>query len=112
MCHLEILINLILFQGAGVQKRNAALQNLLFFFGKGSTAVVILSPLNRRVDMGCHPLFVLGKRRVGLLEIAEFPRFVRRTRYVGEQRSAYACDQALQRIVPHYQRLYDLAQKH
>jgi hypothetical protein len=26
--------------------------------------------------------------------------------------SAYACDRALQRIVPHYQRLYDLAQKH
>jgi hypothetical protein len=24
----------------------------------------------------------------------------------------YACDRALQRIVPHYQRLYDLAQKH
>jgi hypothetical protein len=26
--------------------------------------------------------------------------------------NAYACDRALQRIVPHYQRLYDLAQKH
>ena len=25
---------------------------------------------------------------------------------------AYACDRALQRIVPHYQRLYDLRQKH
>ena len=25
---------------------------------------------------------------------------------------AYACDLALQRIVPHYQRLYDLTQKH
>jgi hypothetical protein len=25
---------------------------------------------------------------------------------------AYACDRALQRIVPHYQQLYDLAQKH
>ena len=25
---------------------------------------------------------------------------------------AYACDRALQVIVPHYQRLYDLAQKH
>jgi hypothetical protein len=24
----------------------------------------------------------------------------------------YACDRALQRIVPHFQRLYDLAQKH
>jgi hypothetical protein len=26
--------------------------------------------------------------------------------------SAYACDRALQVIVPHYQRLYDLKQKH
>ena len=26
--------------------------------------------------------------------------------------SAYACDQALQRIVPHYQELYQLVQKH
>jgi hypothetical protein len=26
--------------------------------------------------------------------------------------SAYACDLALQRIVPHYQRLYQLVQKH
>jgi hypothetical protein len=25
---------------------------------------------------------------------------------------AYACDRALQRIVPHYQRLCDLVQKH
>src|SRR5262245_29804110 len=25
---------------------------------------------------------------------------------------AYACDRALQRIVPHYQRLYELVQKH
>jgi hypothetical protein len=25
---------------------------------------------------------------------------------------AYACDRALQRIVPHYQRLYQLVQKH
>jgi hypothetical protein len=28
------------------------------------------------------------------------------------QADAFACDQALQRIVPHYQQLYDLAQKH
>ena len=26
--------------------------------------------------------------------------------------SAYACDRALQVIVPHYQQLYDLKQKH
>jgi|SRR5947207_5669970 len=62
--------------------RAQALQNLLFFLGKGSTVVVILSPLNRLIDMECHPLFVFRKRRVGLLEIAELPRFIRRTRYV------------------------------
>jgi hypothetical protein len=28
------------------------------------------------------------------------------------QSSAYACDLALQRIVPHYQRIYQLVQKH
>src|SRR2546421_8683317 len=56
--------------------RAQAFQNLLFFLGKGSTVVVILSPLNRLIDMDCHPLFVFRKRRVGLLEIAEFPRFV------------------------------------
>jgi hypothetical protein len=71
--------------------RAQALQNLLFFLGKGSTVVVILSPLNRLIDMDCHPLFVFCKRRVGLLEIAEFPRFVRRTRYVGEQRPEFGC---------------------
>jgi len=71
--------------------RAQALQNLLFFLGKGSTVVVILSPLNRLIDMDCHSLFVFRKRRVGLLEIAEFPRFVRRTRYVGEQRPELGC---------------------
>src|SRR6266498_5284983 len=71
--------------------RAQALQNLLFFLGKGSTVVVILSPLSRLIDMDCHPFFVFGKRRVGLLEIAEFPRFVRRTRYVGEERPEFGC---------------------
>jgi len=52
--------------------RAQTLQILLFFLGKGSTVVVILSPLGRLVDMDCHPFFVFGKRRVGLLEIAEF----------------------------------------
>jgi hypothetical protein len=44
--------------------RAQTLQNLLFFVGKGSTVVVILSPLNRLIDMDCHPFFVFGKRRV------------------------------------------------
>jgi hypothetical protein len=34
------------------------------------------------------------------------------SRFHRGQSSAYACDRAFQRIVPHYQRLYDLAQKH
>jgi hypothetical protein len=71
--------------------RAQALQNLLFFLGKGSTVVAILSPLNHLIDMDCHPFFVFGKRRIGLLEIEEFPRFVRRTRYVGEERPEFGC---------------------
>src|ERR1700741_5155189 len=35
--------------------RAQTLQNLLFFVGKGSTVVVILSPLNRLIDIYCHP---------------------------------------------------------
>jgi hypothetical protein len=34
------------------------------------------------------------------------------SRFHRGQSNEYACDRALQRIVPHYQRLYDLAQKH
>jgi hypothetical protein len=71
--------------------RAQALQNLLFFLGKGSTVVAILSPLNRLIEMNRHPFFVFGKRRVGLLEIAEFTRFVRRTRYVDKQRPEFGC---------------------
>src|SRR3989442_15114267 len=38
--------------------RAQALQNLLFFLSEGSITV----------EMNCHPFFVFGKRRVGLLE--------------------------------------------
>jgi len=40
--------------GIPAHKRGRAqtLQNLLFFVGKGSTVVVILSPLNRLIDNG------------------------------------------------------------
>jgi hypothetical protein len=62
--------------------RAQALQNLVFFLSEGSTVVAILSALNRLIEMNRHPFFVFGKRRVGLLEIAEFTRFVRRTRDV------------------------------
>jgi hypothetical protein len=62
---------------------------LLFFLGKGSTVVVILSPLNRLIEIDCHPFFVFGKSRVGLLEILEFLRFIRRTRSVGEERPEF-----------------------
>jgi hypothetical protein len=71
--------------------RAQALQNLLFFLGEGSSVLAILSPLNRLIEMNCHPFFVFGKRRVALLEIAEFPRFVRRTRCVGEGRPEFGC---------------------
>ena len=83
-----------------------ALQNLLFFLGKGSTVVVILSPWNPLIGMDCHPLFVFGKRRVGLLEIAEFPRFVRRTPCVGEQRPEFGCLGSELLRVEHWTRLY------
>jgi hypothetical protein len=71
--------------------RAQALQNLVFFLSEGSTVVAILSALNRPIEMSRHPLFVFGKRRVGLLEIAEFTRFVRRTRCVGEERPEFGC---------------------
>ena len=98
------------FRGNGIPAhkhgRAQALQNLLFFLGKGSTVVVILSPLNRLIDMECHPLFVFRKRRAGLLEIAEFPRFIRRTRYVGEQRPEFGCLGSELLRVEHWTRLY------
>jgi hypothetical protein len=71
--------------------RAQALQNLVFFLSEGSTVVAILSALNRPIEMNRHPFFVFGKRRVGLLEIAEFPRFVRRTRCVGEEYPEFGC---------------------
>ena len=70
--------------------RAQAFQNLLFFLNKGST-VVVLSRLNRLIDIDSHPFFVFGKPRVALLEIAELPRFVRRTRCVGEERPEFGC---------------------
>jgi hypothetical protein len=70
--------------------RAQAFQNLLFFLNKGS-AVVVLLPLNRLIDIDSRPFFVFGKPRVGLLEIAELPRFVRRTRCVGEERLEFGC---------------------
>ena len=71
--------------------RAQALQNLVFFLSEGSTVVAILSALNRLIEMNRHPFFVFGKRRVGLLEIAEFTRFLRRTRCVGEERAEFGC---------------------
>jgi hypothetical protein len=71
--------------------RAQTLQNLLFFVGKGRTVVVILSPLNRLIGIYCHPFFVFGKPRVDPLKMPEFPRFVRLTRCVGEERPEFGC---------------------
>jgi hypothetical protein len=71
--------------------RAQTLQNLLFFVGKGRTVVAILSPLNRLIHIYCHPFFVFGKPRVDPLKMPEFPRFVRRTRCVGEERPEFGC---------------------
>src|SRR5437879_6300785 len=54
--------------------RAQALQDLLFLVSEGGSVVAILSPLNCPIDMDRHPFFVFSKRRVGLLEIAEFLR--------------------------------------
>jgi hypothetical protein len=70
--------------------RAQALQNLVFFLSEGSTVVAILSALHRLIEMNRHPFLVFGKRRVGLLEIAQFIRFVRRTR-CGEQCPEFGC---------------------
>src|SRR5260221_13823149 len=51
--------------------RAQTLQNLLFFVGKGLSVVVILSPLNRLIDIYCHPFFVFGKPRVDPLKMAD-----------------------------------------
>jgi hypothetical protein len=47
--------------------------------------------MNRLVDIDRHPFFVFGERRVCLLQITEFTRFVRRTRNVHEQRPEFGC---------------------
>jgi hypothetical protein len=65
--------------------RAQALQDLLFLLGGAGMVVANLAPLNRPVDMERHPFFVFSKRRVGLLELAEFLRFVRRSRCVGQK---------------------------
>jgi hypothetical protein len=64
-------------------------QDLLFSVIKADTVVAILSPLNCLVDIDRHPFLVFGKRRVRLLQITELTRFVRRTRYVREQRRVF-----------------------
>jgi hypothetical protein len=66
-------------------------QNQLLFLDEGGMVVAILPAPNRPIDIDHHPFFVFGKRRVGLLEIAEFTRFVRRTRCVDEERSELGC---------------------
>src|SRR5260221_9538563 len=71
--------------------RAQALQNLLFFLSDSSTVLAILSPLNRLIEMNCHPLFVFGKRRVGLLEVSEFTLFLYRIRGVIERWSIINC---------------------
>jgi hypothetical protein len=53
------------------QGRAQALQDLLVFLGKRRTVFVVLDPLNRLIDMDCHPFFVFREHRIGLLEIAK-----------------------------------------
>jgi hypothetical protein len=82
--------------------RAQALQNLVFFLSEGSA-------LNRLIEMTRHPFFVFGKRRVGLLEIAEFTRFVRRTRCVGEQCPEFGCFGSILLRSEHWTRPFSVA---
>jgi hypothetical protein len=54
------------------------LQNLLLF--EGGVIVVVLPGANHLIRIARHPFCVFGKRRVALLQIAEFTRFFRRMR--------------------------------
>jgi hypothetical protein len=65
--------------------RAQALQDLLFFVSEGGEVVAILGPLNRPIDMDRSSILVFSKRRVDLLKIAQFLRFVRRTHLVPSQ---------------------------
>src|SRR5260370_34135382 len=60
--------------------RAQALQNLLFFLSDSSTVLAILSPLNRLIEMNCHPLFVFGNSRVGkVCRSSYIPYLIRNT---------------------------------
>src|SRR5258708_23384253 len=78
--------------GIPAQKHGCAqtLQNLLFFLGEGSTVLAILSPLNRLIEMNFHPFLIFGNRRVSLLQIQEFTRFLLRNRRVGEEYTQFS----------------------
>jgi hypothetical protein len=60
-------------------------QNVLFFLSRAGPVIEFFFPLNRLVNIDRHPFLVFGERRVRLLQITEFARFVRRTRYVRDK---------------------------
>src|SRR4029450_3600330 len=66
-------------------------QNVLFFLGSAGPVVEIFSLPNRLVDIDRHPFFILGERRIRLLQITELARFVRRTPYVRQQGPEFGC---------------------
>ena len=67
--------------------RPQAFQDLLLF--ERGMVVALLPALNRLVRIDRHPFFVFGERLVALLQIAEFTRFLRRMRRVGENCSTF-----------------------
>jgi len=71
--------------------RRHAPQNPLFVLVKAGPVVAIRSLRNRLADIDRHPFLVFGERRVRLLQIAEFTRFVRRTRHAREQCGIFGC---------------------
>src|SRR4029434_2768134 len=69
--------------------RPQALQHLLLF--EGGVVVVLLPAANHLIRIERHPFCVFGKRRVALLQIAEFTRFLWRMRCGGENCSVFGC---------------------
>jgi hypothetical protein len=92
--------------------RAQAPQDFLFFLDELGTVVVNLSPVNRLIDMDCHPFFVVGKRRIGLRQIAEFTHFTGRTRDIGEESREFGCFRSILSRSEHLTRPFCSRQEH
>jgi hypothetical protein len=55
--------------------RAQALQDLLVFLGERRAVFAVLDPLNRLIDMDCHPFLVFREHRIGSARDREIPSF-------------------------------------